>query len=43
MPLERRVSFCSACADWDSEPLDEPRNSFMKFCVTDAITLNRLR
>src|SRR5271165_740165 len=40
-PLERRVSFSAA---WDvvaSDEPDEPRKSFMKFCVTDAITLTR--
>src|SRR6266702_1033574 len=36
-PLERRVSFWAACGVAVSAPLDEPRKSFMKFCVTDAI------
>src|ERR1700741_465227 len=40
-PLERRVSFCGSCGVAASVPPDEPRKSFMKFCVTDAITLTR--
>src|ERR1700732_2190526 len=37
-PLERRVSFCEACAGVVvSDPPEEPRNNFMKFCATDAI------
>ena len=36
-PLERRVSFCTGCGVSACVPLDEPRKSFMKFCVTDAI------
>src|SRR2546427_2946439 len=42
-PLERRVSLCDACAgEFASGPPDEPRNSFMKFCVTDAIITSLL-
>src|SRR5208282_2035851 len=38
-PLERRVSFWTACAVAVSVPPDEPRKSFMKFWDTDAINL----
>src|SRR5579864_6548564 len=40
-PLERRVSFSAECEVAVSDVPDEPRKSFMKFCVTDAITLTR--
>src|SRR5215472_12209151 len=40
-PLERRVSFCDVCVgEGVCGPPDEPRKSFMKFCVTDAIPIS---
>src|SRR3984957_15264660 len=42
-PLERRLSRCEVCADEvGSGPPDEPRKSFMKFWVTDAIQFREI-